>query len=214
MTTCPSRARPIQIPTTFRPQEMILMTTSLRRAPAPTLTAALTLALTLTGCGGTPPDAPTPPPDAGPAAPQAQPLIPFQTPTVTGIGTYDRGTYTKAPTPESCASPQGAESCVSWTAPLPAPPPGYRVQVSPVVPLLTVAGGQAVVGDPPCTEPLTVLSYYGTDLDAVRRRFEGSGAPLPVAPGAARITVGLCFWGEVRARMAPLTGSITFVPAP
>lgn len=190
-------------------------------SPRPALLRALLLTSTLTApaCGA----AETPGPDLGPApapadlapaAPQAQPLIPFQTPTVTGIGTYDRGTYTKAPTPESCASPQGAESCVSWTAPLPAPPPGYRVQVSPVVPLLTVAGGQAVVGDPPCTEPLTVLSYYGTDLDAVRRRFEGSGAPLPVAPGAARITVGLCFWGEVRARMAPLTGSITFVPAP
>ena len=185
----------------------------------------LTLALT-PACEGANPDyVPTPPPDLGPApapadlapsAPQAQPLIPFQTPTMTGIGTYDRGTgiYTKVPTPESCASPQGTESCVTWTAPLPAPPPGYRVQVSPVVPLLTVAGGQAVVGEPPCTEPLTVLSYYGTDLDVVRRRFEVSGAPIPVAPGAARITVGLCFWGEVRARLAPLTGSITFIPVP
>lgn len=188
-------------------------TTSLRRAPAPTLTAALTLALTLTGCGGTPPDAPTPPPDAGPAAPQAQPLVPLPNVEFSGEGSYVQEMLSRIPTYASC---KRVKSCVAWTAPLPAPPPGYALRVSPVLQIPYLAGGPVITSNETgkeCEESLLVQALVATDLDP-KDYVREIAAPLVVPAGATRLVARVCAFGGVQARIVGLTGTITFIPTP
>lgn len=187
------------------------------RLTRPTRTLPLLLALTLAACGETTETGPTPPPDAGPpaAAPPApelwttRALIADGPPAVTG-GSYVDGVYERSPTYETCTSPTSGR-CLVWTSYLPVPPAGMTLTAEPHVPILFVTGQPVTItpqGLPPCNEPLESVVMFGFGRSP---KFQGrTTEPITVPPGASSLTVEVCFYGEVRAQVGNLTGTLSF----
>ena len=171
----------------------------------------LLAALVLAACSA----APEQPCDLGsPAAPRPvllRPLTADKPVFMEGVGTYQDGLLIRNATYESCTAQR--PTCLSWTAPVPRPLPGYDLQVTPVLPVFFAGGDSTSLTSPdqqpPCVEVFRLFVTVRTDISPP---VDLRGEPLTLDRRAARLFVSACMWGLGNAWVGPLSGSIVYLP--
>jgi len=166
------------------------------------------LTLPLMACG-TEETAATPAPE--PIAMGMMPLVADCQPTVTG-GTFANHVFRNGQSYQSCNNPDPPH-CVTFTAALPPAREGMDLRVLPIVPIISITGQPAYFepeGAPPCYEPMLAELVYSTDAWVWPRSLPADRIAT-MERAATRLTVSLCFRGEVRAQLGDLTGTISYV---
>lgn len=178
----------------------------------PPLLAALALAACL------PPAPPPEPVDLKAPAPDLilslapRPIVAGPSPVVRGPAVYGEGQFRSSPNYASCTAPDPG-SCLTWTAPVPSPPPGFFVQALPLLPIYDFSGAPVVVLDDAgnrCEEQLRGGLSLFTDADP--RPIPLTRDPVLLPPLASTVSVTACWTGIVSARLGRLSGSFVFAP--
>lgn len=177
--------------------------------PSRSIGLSLTLlTLPLMACG-TEEGAATPAPEQIRYETVSLPLVADGPPSVRG-GTLANRVFHNAHSYESCTNPDPPH-CVSYQAALPVAPNGMEIRVAPIMPIVSMTGqpvSYTPEDAPPCVEPLLVELIYSTDAWMWPRSLPAD--QVAMEKGATKLTVSLCFRGEVRAQLGDLSGRVSY----